>query len=36
MQNNIIYNAQLKYYNSNLFQLYSGHVNGVHINYIYI
>ena len=36
MQNTIIYNVQLKYYNSSMFQLSSGHVQGVHINYIYV
>jgi len=36
MQNTTIYNVQLKYYNFSLFQLSSVHVQGVHINYIYL
>ena len=36
MQNTVIYNAQVKYYNSSMFQLSSGHVYGVHINFMYI
>jgi hypothetical protein len=35
MRNIIMYNLQLKYYNSNMFRLSSGHLQGVHINYMY-
>ena len=30
-----IYNLQLKYYNLNMFRPSSGHLQGVHTNYIY-
>jgi len=32
---NIIENLQLNYYNSNMFRLFSGHLQGVQINYMY-
>ena len=30
-----MYNLQLNYYNSNMFRLFSGHLQGMQINYMY-